>query len=55
MKEDKDEFQGYKRKEYEKREDLTGEHRFSDIGQLILLISFVIIWIIGIIDFQVEF
>lgn len=34
------ERKGYKRKEYENRKDLAGEHSVSDIGQIILLILF---------------
>jgi len=36
---------GYLRKSHQHRGDLTGEHAFSDIGQLILLIIFLIVWI----------
>lgn len=36
---------GHLRKSYQHRDDLTGEHAFSDIGQLILLIIFLTIWI----------
>jgi len=36
---------GYLRKSHQHRSDLTGEHVFSDIGQLILLIIFLIVWI----------
>jgi len=36
---------GYLRKSHQHRSDLTGEHAFSDIGQLILLIIFLTIWI----------
>ncbi len=35
-----DERKGYKRKVYEHRKDLAGEHSLSDIGQIILLILF---------------
>ena len=41
MKNDK----GYLRKSHQNRGDLTGEHAFSDIGQLIFLIIFLIVWI----------
>lgn len=37
---------GHLRKSYQHRDDLTGEHAFSDIGQLILLIIFLTIWIV---------
>lgn len=36
---------GHLRKSHQHRGDLTGEHAFSDRGQLILLIIFLIIWI----------
>ena len=36
---------GYLRKSHQHRDDLSGEHAFSDIGQLILLIIFLIVWI----------
>jgi len=36
---------GHLRKSHQHRSDLTGEHAFSDIGQVILLIIFLIIWI----------
>lgn len=36
------ERKGYKRKTHEHREDLAGEHKLGDIGQIILLIVFII-------------
>lgn len=36
---------GHLRKSYQHRSDLTGEHAFSDIGQLIFLAIFLITWI----------
>jgi protein-S-isoprenylcysteine O-methyltransferase Ste14 len=33
-------------KHHENRDDLTGEHAFTDIGQIILLIVFLAVWII---------
>ena len=36
---------GHLRKSHQHRGDLTGEHAFSDIGQLIFLIIFLIVWI----------
>ena len=36
---------GYLRKSHQHRSDLTGEHVFSDIGQLILLVIFLTVWI----------
>ncbi len=36
------ERKGYKRKTHEHRKDLAGEHKLGDIGQIILLIVFII-------------
>jgi len=36
---------GHLRKSHQHRSDLTGEHAFNDIGQLILLIIFLTVWI----------
>ena len=36
---------GYLRKSHQHRDDLSGEHAFSDIGQLILLFIFLVVWI----------
>jgi len=33
------------RKTHENREDLVGEHMLSDLGQIILLLIFLIVWI----------
>ncbi len=41
MKSDK----GHLRKSHQHRSDLTGEHVFSDMGQLILLFIFLLVWI----------
>ncbi len=41
-----EELKGHTRKEYDHREALAGEHKFSDIGQLILLFSFLILWVL---------
>ena len=46
MTEENNKLKGHVRKRYEEREDLTGEHRLSDIGQLIFLFSFLILWIL---------
>lgn len=46
MNEKKEEITGHKRKGYSHRHDLAGEHRLSDIGQLIFLVSFLILWIL---------
>jgi protein-S-isoprenylcysteine O-methyltransferase Ste14 len=39
-------------KKHHGREDLAGEHRLSDIGQIICLISFLTIWILDSFIFQ---
>jgi len=36
---------GHLRKSHQHRGDLTGEHAFSDMGQLILLVIFLVVWI----------
>jgi protein-S-isoprenylcysteine O-methyltransferase Ste14 len=36
---------GHLRKSHQHRSDLAGEHAFSDMGQLILLVIFLIVWI----------
>ena len=36
---------GHLRKSHQHRGDLTGEHAFSDMGQLIFLVVFLIVWI----------
>ena len=37
---------GHLRKSYQDRDDLAGEHAYSDIGQLIFLGIFLIVWIL---------
>ncbi len=39
------ELEGHRHERYKHRDDLTGEHRRGDIGQLILLAVFMIFWI----------
>ncbi len=39
-----EELKGYKRSAYEEREDIAGEHKISDLGQLFFLITFLFIW-----------
>jgi protein-S-isoprenylcysteine O-methyltransferase Ste14 len=41
MKSDK----GHLKKSYQHRNDLTGEYAFGDMGQLILLVIFLVVWI----------
>jgi len=36
--------QGHKIGHYKDRDDIVGEHRFSDIGQLVCLILFTVLW-----------
>jgi len=36
---------GYLRKSHRHRSDLTGEYVFGDMGQLILLVVFLVVWI----------
>lgn len=36
---------GHLRKSYQHRDDLTGEYVFGDMGQLILLVVFLVVWI----------
>lgn len=36
---------GHLRKSHQHRVDLTGEHAFSDMGRLILLVIFLVVWI----------
>ena len=36
---------GHLRKPHQHRDDLTGEYAFGDMGQLILLVTFLIVWI----------
>lgn len=36
---------GHLRKSHQHRGDLTGEHAFSDMGQLIFLVVFLVVWI----------
>ncbi|MEA1940090.1 MAG: isoprenylcysteine carboxylmethyltransferase family protein [Candidatus Caldatribacteriota bacterium] len=37
---------GHLRKSHQHRDDLTGEHAYSDMGQLIFLVIFLIVWIV---------
>jgi protein-S-isoprenylcysteine O-methyltransferase Ste14 len=39
------ELEGHRHERFKHRDDLTGEHRWGDIGQLILLVLFLIVWI----------
>ena len=41
-----------KRKMHENREDLIGEHKFGDTGQIVLFFLFFIIWIVDCFVFQ---
>lgn len=46
MPEEEEKIKGHKRKSHDHRDDLAGEHKLSDIGQLILLFCFLILWIL---------
>ena len=46
MNKEEEKPKGYTRKEFDHRADLAGEHKFSDMGQLILLFSFLILWVL---------
>lgn len=46
MNENEEKIKGFKRGKHKGRKDLAGEHKFTDIGQLILLIVFMVVWII---------
>ncbi len=43
--EEKD-IKGHKMGHYKGREDIIGEHKFSDLGQLIFLIIFLVLWVL---------
>ena len=55
MTEENDKLKGHVRRHHGARGDLAGEHRLSDIGQLIFLVSFLIIWILDSFVFQVYY
>ncbi len=44
MTENEDKTRGHTRGKHKGREDLAGEHKFTDIGQLILLFIFLVVW-----------
>ena len=53
MNDKEEKIQGHTRGKHKGREDLAGEHKFTDIGQLILLFIFVTVWILD--SFVFEF
>jgi len=44
MNENEEKIQGFKRGKHKGRTDLAGEYKFTDIGQLILLVIFIVVW-----------
>ena len=44
MNEKEEKIQGFKRGKHKGRNDLAGEHKYTDIGQLILLFVFLVVW-----------
>ncbi len=44
MSENEEKIQGFTRRKNKGREDLAGEHKFTDTGQLILLFIFLVVW-----------
>jgi protein-S-isoprenylcysteine O-methyltransferase Ste14 len=45
--------EGYMHKRYEDRKDILGEHKYGDLGQLIFLVIFTVLW--GIDSFYLRF
>ncbi len=46
MNENEEKIQGFTRGKHKGRKDLAGEHKFTDIGQLILLFVFIVVHVI---------
>lgn len=44
MEDNKSKTEAYKHRRYEDRQDLSGEHKYGDIGQLIFLALFFVLW-----------
>ncbi len=44
MDDDKSKTEGHMHKRYEDRQDILGEHKYGDIGQLIFLVLFTVLW-----------
>ncbi|MCG3223447.1 MAG: isoprenylcysteine carboxylmethyltransferase family protein [Candidatus Heimdallarchaeota archaeon] len=44
MNENKEKIQGFTRRKHKGRKDLAGEHKLTDIGQVILLFIFLVVW-----------
>lgn len=53
MEENKLQTEGHIHSRYEDREDILGEHKYGDIGQLIFLVLFFVLW--GIDSFYLKF
>lgn len=53
MNEEKEELEAFKRGSQKEREDIIGEHKFTDIGQLVLLFIYLVVW--GIDSFYLHF
>lgn len=46
MNENEEKIQGFKRGKHKGRKDLAGEHKLTDIGQVVLLVVFMVVWVI---------
>jgi protein-S-isoprenylcysteine O-methyltransferase Ste14 len=46
MNDDEEKIQGFTRGKHKGRKDLAGEHKITDIGQVILLVIFMVVWVI---------
>ena len=44
MEDSKGKTEAHKHRRYEDRHDLSGEHKYGDIGQLIFLALFFVLW-----------
>ena len=53
MEENKQQTEGHRHVRYEDRQDILGEHKYGDIGQLIFLVLFAVLW--GIDSFYLRF
>ena len=53
MEENKLQTEGHRHSRYEERQDILGEHKYGDIGQLIFLVLFSVLW--GIDSFYLRF
>lgn len=46
MSENEEKMKGHTRGRHKGREDLAGEHKFTDIGQMILLFVYLVVWVL---------